>query len=581
MDPITPRILYAWTPSEVHNTGAVLYKTTDAGATWAPTGLGMFHVGALVIDPITPSTLYASITIDCGEVGCPYLYKSTDAGATWSDTGLLGGGYPLAVDPITPNTVYAGTQYGVSKSTDAGSTWGARGLLGTDVRVLAVDPITPSTLYAGTWGGVSKSTDAGTTWTALNAGLTNTFVLALAVDPITPSTLYAGTNGGGVYSIQQVAPCIGDCGASGNVTVDELITLVNIALDDAPASCSQGIPSGAAVDIALIIQAVNNALSGCPSSDLYVATSGALTGDGCVANPYRRITDAVARARAQRETGAISPEETMRIHVASGTYIGSFSSIRLQDQPEYEVLPILLNVPRLAVLGSTMLVRDDRGLPSATEPGSETILAPDPPLVPDQSLVLVTRTADGTVGNRVTLEGFVLDAGAGGGESFTHSVFVDRVADFRISNNLTRRASFGVSTRLASGTIEGNLLIDHSRAGSNVTGGSLAQPATILIHANRATGNGEHGLMNLAGAVFLPIDTGRNTLVPVPLRTTFDRNDPEDLREIPDTLNVMLSDNDSSDNHHFGIRLYACVIPGFGYLTQDATQPLTAGLTRT
>jgi len=58
--------------------------------------------------------------------------------------------------------------------------------------------------------------------------------------------------------------CVGDCDASGSVTVDELITLVNIALGDAePSACVDGMPSGSQVDIALIMQAVNNALNGC------------------------------------------------------------------------------------------------------------------------------------------------------------------------------------------------------------------------------------------------------------------------------------------------------------------------------
>jgi hypothetical protein len=49
------------------------------------------------------------------------------------------------------------------------------------------------------------------------------------------------------------------------VTVDEIITLVNIDLGTADAgACPHGIPSGAAVDITLIIQAVNNALGSCP-----------------------------------------------------------------------------------------------------------------------------------------------------------------------------------------------------------------------------------------------------------------------------------------------------------------------------
>ena len=60
-----------------------------------------------------------------------------------------------------------------------------------------------------------------------------------------------------------VKPCAGDCNGDGEVTVNEIITLVNIALGNAGASaCPDGIPSGGSVNIALIIQAVNNALSG-------------------------------------------------------------------------------------------------------------------------------------------------------------------------------------------------------------------------------------------------------------------------------------------------------------------------------
>lgn len=60
--------------------------------------------------------------------------------------------------------------------------------------------------------------------------------------------------------------CIGDCDASGGVTVSKLITLVDIALGNAqPSACPRGIPNGAGVDITLIIQGVNNALNGCVS----------------------------------------------------------------------------------------------------------------------------------------------------------------------------------------------------------------------------------------------------------------------------------------------------------------------------
>ncbi|HXQ24735.1 MAG TPA: hypothetical protein VN812_23865 [Candidatus Acidoferrales bacterium] len=60
------------------------------------------------------------------------------------------------------------------------------------------------------------------------------------------------------------AACVGDCDASGSVTVDEILTLVNIALGTAQLSaCPDGVPSGDEVNIALILTAVNNALNGC------------------------------------------------------------------------------------------------------------------------------------------------------------------------------------------------------------------------------------------------------------------------------------------------------------------------------
>ncbi len=58
--------------------------------------------------------------------------------------------------------------------------------------------------------------------------------------------------------------CIGDCEHAGNVTVGDLHTIVNIALGNAqPSVCPDGIPSGAEVDVALIVRAVNNARGGC------------------------------------------------------------------------------------------------------------------------------------------------------------------------------------------------------------------------------------------------------------------------------------------------------------------------------
>jgi hypothetical protein len=63
-------------------------------------------------------------------------------------------------------------------------------------------------------------------------------------------------------------PCVGDCNADGAVTVDELLTLVNIALGNADVSTC--LPGDANHDMQItideILTAVNNALNGCPSA---------------------------------------------------------------------------------------------------------------------------------------------------------------------------------------------------------------------------------------------------------------------------------------------------------------------------
>ncbi len=60
------------------------------------------------------------------------------------------------------------------------------------------------------------------------------------------------------------ALCVGDCDGQGAVTVDEIITLVNLVLGNAGA-CANGLPAGVTPDVTWILQAVNHALSGCGS----------------------------------------------------------------------------------------------------------------------------------------------------------------------------------------------------------------------------------------------------------------------------------------------------------------------------
>ena len=61
-------------------------------------------------------------------------------------------------------------------------------------------------------------------------------------------------------------PCVGDCSGDRSVTVDELITMVNIALGNGDViSCSTGDTNmDRKITIDEILTAVNNGLIGCP-----------------------------------------------------------------------------------------------------------------------------------------------------------------------------------------------------------------------------------------------------------------------------------------------------------------------------
>ncbi len=58
--------------------------------------------------------------------------------------------------------------------------------------------------------------------------------------------------------------CVGDCQGTGHVTIADLVTLINIALEISDVSaCPHGVEPGITVDVTTIIQAVNKALNGC------------------------------------------------------------------------------------------------------------------------------------------------------------------------------------------------------------------------------------------------------------------------------------------------------------------------------
>ena len=169
--------------------GLGVYKTTDAGQTWQPTGLTFLLtdgdaslIREIIVDPNNSNNVLA-----CGVSG---MYRSTDAGASWTqvNNGLF---WDMQQVPSSPNTIYATTGWvmtsndgaaGIWKSTDFGATWTqlSTGIpaTGSVQRIrLEIAPSDPNYVYAlavdtqsGLYG-IYKSTNAGATWTFNNPGV--------------------------------------------------------------------------------------------------------------------------------------------------------------------------------------------------------------------------------------------------------------------------------------------------------------------------------------------------------------------------------------------------------------------------
>jgi photosystem II stability/assembly factor-like uncharacterized protein len=177
-----------------------IFKTTDGGIHWDPVfdSQPVSSIGSLAVAASDPNIVWAGtgesfirshISVGNG------IYKSTDAGKTWALMGLekTGRVSNVLIDPRNPDVVLAcalGHAYGpqpergVFRTTDGGKNW--EKVLFVDENTgcsdMAMDPNNSHILFSGmwqleihTWGrssggpgsGLFKSTDGGATWKRL------------------------------------------------------------------------------------------------------------------------------------------------------------------------------------------------------------------------------------------------------------------------------------------------------------------------------------------------------------------------------------------------------------------------------
>jgi uncharacterized repeat protein (TIGR01451 family) len=200
-------------------TATTMYRSTDAGSLWAADVTGLpanAIVSSLVTAASDPSTAYAFVyavaTPGPGPDTYYGIYKSTDAGLTWAPaiSGLASSQFDsLTIDPTNANVLYAATESGLLKSLDGAATWNPMtwnaGATEGYPDSIAIDPKHPSILYASR-GFIARSADGGVTWQTLRAyNALPIWSPSMLVDPNRPENLLVSTLNSGAQQFT-VAP---------------------------------------------------------------------------------------------------------------------------------------------------------------------------------------------------------------------------------------------------------------------------------------------------------------------------------------------------------------------------------------
>jgi hypothetical protein len=190
VDPNNSNTYYMGTPSG----GA--WKSTDAGTTWNPLTDFLSQIGtsAIAIDPNNSNIVYIGTgDDDGGDTDSIGMLKSTDAGATFNPTGLTftrGGNISeIYIDPTNSNTIFISSSNGFYRSTNAGVT--VTRTLNANVKDIKIKPGDPNTVYLSTNSQFYRSTNKGVSWTPINSGLpTNQGRSVIGVTPANPNYVY-------------------------------------------------------------------------------------------------------------------------------------------------------------------------------------------------------------------------------------------------------------------------------------------------------------------------------------------------------------------------------------------------------
>ncbi len=207
--------------------GGGVWKTTDLGMSWKNLTDHVFatgSIGAIDVADSDPNVIFVgtgSACIRSNVITGRGVYRSTDAGESWAFVGLPESGAigDVVISPRDPDTVFVAAlghpfgpnpERGVYRSKNGGESWEQVLFVSAQTGAvdLTIDPHNPRHLLVAMWqaerkpwtiksggeeGGVWRSTDGGDSWKRVERGLPSGLIgkIAVEISPADPSRVWA------------------------------------------------------------------------------------------------------------------------------------------------------------------------------------------------------------------------------------------------------------------------------------------------------------------------------------------------------------------------------------------------------